>query len=295
MSLQEAIQQLINALSLGALYALLALGLAAVFGVLGLLNFAYGELVTIAGYTMFALQDTGLPLVVVVLIAVAAGVVGSLVMELVAFRPLRDASFVTVLFSSFAVAVIVQNLVRQFVSPRPQGVPPPGWFDSVLRMGPLVISAQSLVTLAVGAVAVVVLGTLLQRSRWGLAMRAAAADFETVRLMGARANRIISLAFAVSGLLAGIAGILWVARRGTVTPAMGFVPILKAFIAVVIGGLGSLQGAMIGGFVLALVEVGLEVLLPSGARPFTDAFSLLIVVAILYFRPQGLVGRQVPA
>jgi branched-chain amino acid transport system permease protein len=165
----------------------------------------------------------------------------------------------------------------------------------VLRMGPLVISAQSLVTLAVGAVAVVVLGTLLQRSRWGLAMRAAAADFETVRLMGARANRIISLAFAVSGLLAGIAGILWVARRGTVTPAMGFVPILKAFIAVVIGGLGSLQGAMIGGFVLALVEVGLEVLLPSGARPFTDAFSLLIVVAILYFRPQGLVGRQVPA
>jgi branched-chain amino acid transport system permease protein len=295
MSAQEAIQQLINALSLGALYALLALGLAAVFGILGLLNFAYGELVTIAGYTMFALQDTGLPLIPVVLIAIAAGVAGSLVMEIVAFRPLRDAPFVTVLFSSFAVAVIVQNLLRQLVSPRPQGVPPPGWFDSVLRIGPLLVSMQALVTLAVGLLAVVVLATSLQRSRWGLAMRAAAADFETTRLMGARANRIVSLAFALSGLLAGIAGILWVARRGTVTPEMGFVPILKAFIAVVIGGLGSLQGAMIGGFVLAFVEISLEVLLPSGARPFTDAFSLLIVVAILYLRPQGLVGTQVPA
>lgn len=295
MSAQEAIQQLINALSLGALYALLALGLAAVFSILGLLNFAYGELVTIAGYTMFALQDTGLPLIAVVLIAIAAGVAGSLVMEMVAFRPLRDAPFVTVLFSSFAVAVIVQSLLRQLVSPRPQGVPPPGWFDSVLRIGPLLVSMQALVTLAVGLLAVVVLATSLQRSRWGLAMRAAAADFETTRLMGARANRIVSLAFALSGLLAGIAGILWVARRGTVTPEMGFVPILKAFIAVVIGGLGSLQGAMIGGFVLAFVEISLEVLLPSGARPFTDAFSLLIVVAILYLRPQGLVGTQVPA
>lgn len=293
MTPEEVVQQLLNALSLGSLYALLALGLAMVWSVLGLLNFAYGELVTVTGYAMFFLvQFRTSSFLVAAIAGVAAAILVSLLTERVAFRPLRGASFMTLLFSSFAVAVIIQNLIRQLISPRPKGIPVPQAFDEVVHLGSFQVGVLPLLTLAVGLVTLTLLVAFLQRSRWGLAMRAAAEDFEATRLMGARANWIIALSFAVSGFVGGVAGVLWVARRGIVTPGMGFVPILKAFIAVVIGGLGSLRGAVLGGFVLAFVEVALTVLLPPAARPFTDALSLAVVVAILYLRPQGLVGKQ---
>ena len=292
MSAQEAIQQLINALSLGSLYAVLALGLAMVFSVLGLLNFAYGELLTITGYVMWALLGAGAPFAFAALGGIAAATIASLLMERVAFRPLRGASFIALLLSSFAVAVIVQNVIRQAISPRPKGLGVPSFFDEVLRVGSIRISVLSLLTLAVGLAALIVLAAFLQRSRSGLAMRAAAADFEVTRLMGARANRVIALAFGLSGLLGGIAGVLWVSRGGVVTPDMGFTPILTAFVAIVIGGLGSLRGAMFGGFALAALEIGLQTLLPSGVRPFTSALVLLAVVAVLYVRPGGIVGGR---
>ena len=291
MSPEAVIQQLINALSLGSIYALLALGLAIVFSILGLLNFAYGELVTVTGYVVFLLMSKNLPFGVAAVVGIAAAGAASLLIERVAFRPLRGASFVTLLFSSFAVSAIIKNLLRQVVSPRPKMIRIPQIFDQVIQVGPLQIGILPLATLAVGLVCLLALAAFLQRSNWGLAMRAAAEDFDTTRLMGARANRVIALSFAVSGIVAGVAGVLWVARRGAVSPDMGFVPILKAFIAVVIGGLGSLKGAVIGGFFLAFVEVALMVFLPTHIQPFTDAFALMMVVLILFFRPGGLVNR----
>lgn len=292
MSAEQLVQQLVNALSLGSLYALLALGLAMVYSVLGLLNFAYGELVTVTGYTILLGLDAGLPLPAAALMGVAAAVVAALVIEALAFRPLRGAPPITLLFSSFAVAVIVQNLIRQLVSPRPQGIAVPPWIDDVWVLGGLRVSVLAVVTLVVSLAALAALAAFLQRSRVGLAMRAAAQNFEVARLMGARANRVIALSFAVSGLIAGVAGLLWVARSGSVTPAMGFAPILKAFIATVIGGLGDLRGAVVGGFALGFIEIALIVALPASARPFTDASALLVVVAVLAVRPQGLAGRR---
>jgi branched-chain amino acid transport system permease protein len=294
-SVQEIVQHTINAISLGSLYAVLALGLAMVFSVLGLLNFAYGELLTITGYAMWALLEAGAPFALAAVLAIVAATAASLIMELVAFRPLRGASFIALLFSSFAVAVIVQNVIRQAISPRPKGLSVPSFFDEVIRIGSIRISLLSLVTLAVGMSALVVLAAFLQRSRWGLAMRAAATDFEVTRLMGAHANRVIALAFGVSGVLAGIAGVLWVSRSGVVTPDLGFTPILTAFVAIVIGGLASLRGAMLGGFAVAALEIFLQAYLPSGARPFTSALVLTAVVAVLYVRPGGLVGRGAEA
>ncbi|MBW3592069.1 MAG: branched-chain amino acid ABC transporter permease [Actinobacteria bacterium] len=293
--MEEVVQQVINALSLGSLYAVLALGLAMVFSVLGLLNFAYGELLTITGYVMWALLGAGTPFAVAAVLGILAATAAALLMELVAFRPLRGASFITLLFSSFAVAVIVQNVIRQAISPRPKGLSVPSFFDEVIRVGSIRISILSLITLAVGVTALILLATFLQRSRWGLAMRAAATDFEVARLMGARANRVVALAFAVSGVLAGIAGVLWVSRSGVVTPDLGFNPILTAFVAIVIGGLGSIRGAMLGGFALAALEIFMQAYLPSGARPFTSALVLVVVVAVLYVRPGGLVGRGAEA
>ncbi|MBI2239111.1 MAG: branched-chain amino acid ABC transporter permease [Actinobacteria bacterium] len=285
------IQQLVNALSLGSIYALFALGLAVVFSVLGLLNFAYGELVTVAGYAMMLLSRRGMPFWVMVLGAVPFTVLTSMAMEFVAFRPLRKASPVVRLFSSFALAVIIQNLIRQVISPRPQGVPVPEFFNDALSIGSIRIGVLPLITTGIGAACLVALTFFLRRSRAGLAMRAASQDFTVTRLMGVRANRVISLAFAISGALAGVAGVLWVSRRTSVHPTMGFGPVLKAFVATVIGGLGNLSGAVLGGFFLGFLEIALEVALPGVVRPFLDAIALSVVVAVLYFRPQGLLGR----
>lgn len=292
MTPSELVQQLVNALSLGAIYALFALGLAVVFSVLGLLNFAYGELVTVAGYTMMLLARDRLPFWVMVLVAVPVAVLLSMGMELVAFRPLRGAVPVVRLFSSFALAVIIQNLIRQIISPRPQGVPVPAFFNDVVKIGSIRIGVLPLISFAIGTACLVALSLFLRRSRSGLGMRAAAQDFTVSRLMGVRANRVISLAFAISGALAGVAGVLWVSRRTSVQPTMGFEPVLKAFVATVLGGLGNLTGAVVGGFFLGFLEIFLEVVLPAAWRPFLDAIALSVVVAILYFRPQGLLGGK---
>jgi branched-chain amino acid transport system permease protein len=164
-----------------------------------------------------------------------------------------------------------------------------------VQLGPVRISVLSIITASIGAISLVALTAFMRRSRSGLAMRAASQDFTTARLLGVRANRVISLAFLLSGLLAGIAGVLWIARTTSVNPATGFVPVIQAFIASVIGGLGNLRGAVIGGFFLGTLEVFLQALLPGSLLPYAQAASLLIVVAILYVRPQGLFGARAEA
>lgn len=288
---QEAVQQLINALSLGSTYALLALGLAMVFSIVGLVNFAHGELVTVAGYTMYLEERHGLSFAVAVPSAIVAAALAALLMERLAFRPLRGASFLTLLFSSFALSVIIQNLFAATISPRQKGVAIPNVFGEALHVGGYSIGWLQVITTATCLVALVVLTLFLRRTAQGLGMLAASQDFQVTRLMGIPANRVIATAFAISGALAGVAALFVVARRGTVDPQMGFTPVLKAFIATIIGGLGSLSGAVVGGFVLGGIEVVLDSTLPNGALPFRDAFALLLVIAILYWRPEGLLTR----
>jgi branched-chain amino acid transport system permease protein len=216
-------------------------------------------------------------------------------MELVAFRPLRNASFVSLLFTSFAVAQLIQGAFRQAVSVRARGIPVPALFDEAIQLGPVRISVLSMITAAIGAISLVALTSFMRRSRAGVAMRAASQDFTAARLSGVRANRVISLAFLISGILAGIAGVLWIARTTSVNPATGFVPVIQAFIASVIGGPGNLRGAVIGGFFLGTLEVFLQATLPGSLLPYAQGVTLMIVVAILYVRPQGLFGQRVEA
>lgn len=290
MSGSEFIQQVVNALSLGGTYALLALGLALVFSVMGLVNFAYGELVTVTGYTMYVLITRGVPWAIAAVVGILAAVVTSLLMERLAFRPLRNASFLTLLFSSFALSVILQNVFRATVSARPRGFEGPELFVRSVQIGAVSISALNVITVLAAAACLVVLALFMRRTLAGISMTAAAENFDVARLMGVKANRVIALAFAVSGLLAGVAGVLWVSRSGNIYPAMGFVPIIKAFVAVVIGGLGSLSGAVIGGFILATVEVFMTATLPSSLQPFVEPLSLTFVIAILFFKPNGLLA-----
>lgn len=286
------LQQLLNALSLGGTYALLALGLAVVFSIIGLINFAHGELMTIAGYVVAFSLAAALPLPLGIMLAVVVTTLSAMAMEHIAFRPARGASTATLLLTSFVVSTILRVLFQNFISARPIPVPLPSMLSGVFRIGPLhlgIIQSVSIVTTAVMLAGLVL---FLNRTVAGRAMRAAAEDFAVVRLMGLRANSIVATAFAISGLLAGVAGILWVAQRGSVDPLMGFLPVLKAFIAAIIGGLGSLPGAVAGGFLLGFIEVTLQAWLPSALLPYRDAFAITLVIAVLLLRPQGLLARK---
>lgn len=286
------LQQFVNALSLGGTYALLALGLAVVFSVLGLINFAHGELMTLTGYAIFFALAAGLPYPVALVLGVLASTLSAIVMERIAFRPLRNSSATVMLLSSFAVAAMLHVLFQNLISARPKAIPAPQFLMRNVDFLGLQIGAVQLVSIAVTAISLLALTLFLRQSTLGIAMRAAASDFNVTRLMGINANLVISTAFAISGLLAGIAALLWLFQRGSVDPLMGFMPVLKAFIAAVLGGLGSLSGAVVGGLLLGFIEVGLRAYLPDGMQAYREAMSLAAVIAVLFFYPSGLVPRR---
>ncbi|MFD1329134.1 branched-chain amino acid ABC transporter permease [Mycoplana ramosa] len=286
------LQQLVNALSLGGTYALLALGLAVVFSIMGLINFAHGELMTATGYGLCFALIFGLPFGLAVVVALAVGIALVLLMERTAFRPVRGASGTTLLLTSFAVSGILRVLFQNFISARPQPVPMPMSLSGTIEIGSVHIGIIQAISILATVIMLVGLNLFLRTTVLGRAMRAASEDFAIVRLMGIRANAVVATAFAISGLLAGVAGILWVAQRGSVDPLMGFLPVLKAFIAAIIGGLGSLSGAVAGGFLLGFIEVFLQAYLPEALLSYRDAFTILLVIGVLLFAPQGLLARK---
>ena len=290
-STSEAAQQVVNALSLGSVYALLGIGVAAVFSVLGLINFAHGELVTLAGFTMFVLRINDVPWPVVVPAAILAAGVAAVLMERIAFRPVRGAPIITLLLTSLGLSLIIQNVLLIFVGARGKSIRIGDWSNSTFHIGSVVVQWFDVATVVTTALALFLLSMFLRRSVRGLALRAAADDFTTTRLMGIRANSIITGAFLVSGLLAGVAAFFYIGTLGQVGYDYGFTPLLKGFIAAVIGGLGRLSGAVVGGYVLAGLEIFFQVVLPNEQTPFTTAIVFAIVVLVLLFRPQGLVGR----
>lgn len=283
------LQQTINAVALGGTYALLALGLAIIFSIMGMINFAHGELMTTTGYALMYCGLAGLPFLVSAPVAVIAAMAMAVAMERIAFRPVRKGTPATMLVTSFAVAVILQTLFQNLIASRSQPVILPDALAQSVAVGNLTIGINQLFAIAITATILVALNLFLRRTALGIAMRAAAEDFSVARLMGVRANAVIAGAFAISGALAGAAGVLWVAQRASVDPLMGFVPVLKAFIAAIVGGLGSLTGAVAGGFALAFIEIYLTAYLPEAWQPFKEALALGCVILVLLWRPNGLI------
>lgn len=290
--MELVLQQFVNALSLGGTYALLALGLALIFSILGMINFAHGDLMTIAGYSVVFLVQAGAPFWPACGLAVLVSGGAAIVMERVAFRPIRGRSLAIMLLTSFAVSGILHVGFQNLISPRPIALAVPDVLARSIAFGGITLGVVQLISVGATFLLLGVLTLVLQQTRYGIAVRAAAQDFPVSRLMGIRANQLIALTFGVSGMLAGVAGLLWVAQRGAVDPLLGFLPILKAFIATVLGGLGSLPGAVLGGFMLGALEVSLRALLPPDALPFRDAIALSLVILLLLGRPQGLLGRR---
>jgi branched-chain amino acid transport system permease protein len=284
------IQTLVDAVSVGGLYALTALGIGLIFGIMRLINFAHGEFIMIAGYALLALL--GQPLPVMLLGGFLAAILLALVTERAAFRPLRNADPAMLLISSFAVSFFLQKMLILLVGARPKGI------DFLPELGRQVellgIRLQSLqiVTIIVTAVLLAALTAFLRMTRYGLEMRAAAEDFTMARVLGVRANRVIAIAFALSGLLAAIVSCLVVAQTGIVQPRMGMQLVIIAFVGTVIGGLGNLAGAALGGFLVGVVTILLQALLPPELRIFREAFVFIAVIVVLLFRPKGLLPAR---
>jgi branched-chain amino acid transport system permease protein len=281
---------IINTLSLGSLYALLALGLVFVYGILKLVNFAYGEYLMVAGYAMYVFGTfTQIPWYITIVLAVLIASLTSYLTELVAFRPVRSKSLNAMLVTSFAVSVLLQNAAVLFVSPRARAVPlPPAFNQSVTLLG-VTTPMRNLLTIATAVLLLTALTLLMKYTVLGIAMRAAADKFTTTRLMGVPANLVISVAFIISGFLAGVVSIFWVGRSASVDPLIGFAPLLIAFIATVIGGMHSLLGAVVGGFVYGLLFNVLSIMLPASMINYRDAFMFVIVILFLLIRPEGLI------
>jgi branched-chain amino acid transport system permease protein len=284
-----AIQFVIDVLSLGGAYALMALGLVIIYGILRLVNFAYGELIMVAGYTMYLSSGSGLPWLIMAVLAVGMAVLFGILTDYIAFRPVRAKSVTAVLITSFAFSNLLQNGALLFISPRPRNVPLPDIFSQTVTIGGAITPVRNLITIAASIVLLAAVAFLMRKTTLGIAMRAAATNFTMARMLGVPANLIISSAFALSGFLAGVVGILWIGRIGTVVPGVGLEPLLVAFIATVIGGMRSLPGALIGGFLLALIDTTLNYTLSQDLLKFRDAFTFSLVILILLWRPQGLI------
>lgn len=293
----EAAQQIVNGLSLGSVYALLAIGVAAVFSVLGLINFAHGEIVTLCGFVMLFLATNdwvSVPWWVIVPVTILSGGGVAVLMERIAFRPVRGAPPITLLLTSFGLSIIIQNLLLFFAGARGKSIEIPDWSNATFHVKSVVVQWFDLATVLTTFGTLAVFSVFLRRSVRGLAMRAAAEDFTMTRMMGIRANSVVTVAFLASGLLAGTAAFFYIGTTGQVAYNYGFDPLLKGFIAAVIGGLGSLSGAVAGGFILAGLEIFFQVTLPAENTQFSSVIVFGIVVLVLLLRPQGIfAGRTV--
>ena len=281
---------IINAVSLGSTYALLSLGMVIVYGILKLVNFAYGELIMIAGYSLFVLTlGPRLPWIAMAVLAVGVAVLTSYLTERVAFRPVREKSLTAMLITSFAVSTLLQNAALLIISPRARGVPLPAVFSESAQVLGQSVPIRNILAILTSLALLGLLMLLFRKTVLGIALRAASDNFRMTRMLGVPANLVISVAFAISGLLAGVVALFWVGRTASVTPTIGAAPLLVAFVATVIGGMRSLLGAVVGGYIYGILFSLIGVLLPQVLLEFREAFMFVIVILILLFRPEGLI------
>jgi branched-chain amino acid transport system permease protein len=284
------IEYTIDGISLGSLFALFSLGIGLLFGIMRLINFAHGELIMIGAFGFTFIVSPPWP--IRILIVVGLVVVAAVAMERVAFRYARGADPDTLLVTSFAVSFLLQNLAILLFGALPRSVALYPFLTDSVHVGTYTIPTIEFVTVGVTAVLLVSFGAFLNRTRMGVQMRAAAENFTMARLLGVRANNVVATAFAFSGLLAGVAAFILVQQTGIVQPTIGVSPVLAAFVATILGGLGSLTGAVVGGYFLGGLTVALQALLPFAVRSYRDAFVFGIVLLVLVLRPHGLLVHR---
>ncbi|WP_297428541.1 branched-chain amino acid ABC transporter permease [Clostridium sp.] len=285
----EFLQQLINGLALGSVYALLALGYTMVYGIIQLINFAHGEIYMIGAFSGFYCASTlKLPLIPTLLVAMAVSALAGIIIEKVAYKPLRNSPRIALLITAIGVSLFLQNAMRLLVGSSPKPFPDLINAGSI-NLGPIQIEVKTILMFGVSALLVISLQFIVYKTKVGKAMRASSQDMEAASLMGINVDNTISITFAIGSALAGIAGVLVAISYPSITPYMGAMPGLKAFVAAVLGGIGSIPGALVGGIAIGLLETFSKAYISTN---FSDAIVFSILIIILLIKPSGLLGKK---
>jgi len=292
MTLETFLQQLINGLSIGSLYALIAIGYTMVYGILRLINFAHGDIFMMAAYfTYFGIAVFFLPWYVTFFITIVLTVLLGVGIERFAYRPLRDAPKTSLLISAIGVSFLLENLATYLFSGKPQAFPNFPLMTTPINFGSLTIQPVSILIPIVTFFIMIGLLFLINHTKVGMAMRAVSVDYDTAKLMGIKINGVISSTFAIGSGLAAVGAILWCMKYPSVLPLMGVVIGLKCFIAAVIGGIGNVKGAVLGGLILGFSETLMVAFFPA-LTGYRDAVAFIILIIILLFLPNGLLGKK---
>lgn len=290
MTLSIFLQYCLTGISIGSIYALIAIGYTMVYGILRLINFAHGDIFMMAAYFMiFAMVDFQIPWYISLIIVCVGTVLLGIVIEKVAYKPLRSAPRMSIMISAIGVSYFLQNLATYLFSALPKSYPDIAFLNKTITMGEISTSVVTFITPILTIVLVVVLLWLINHTKIGMAMRAVSKDFETSKLMGIKINGVISFTFAIGCLLAAIGSVLYFVPRPSVYPLAGSLPGLKCFIAAVFGGIGSIPGAVVGGFIIGLSETFIKAF---GYSEFSDVFTFVLLIAVLLFKPTGLFGEK---
>ena len=277
------LQHIVNALSLGSLYALIAIGYTMVYGILRLINFAHGDIFMLGGYFAFFI------------VAISLTALLGIGLERVAYRPLRDSPKISVMISAIGASFLIENLATVVFGGRQKGFPVPDIFNKLFTFGSsknaVTVVAISAVIPIVTAVLLVLLLWVVNKTKTGMAMRAVSTDLDAARLQAIDVDKTISFTFGIGSLMAAIGGILWALKYPQLNPTMGIMPGLKCFIAAVLGGIGNIGGAVLGGFLLGFLEIMIIAFLPA-LTGYRDAFAFIVLILVLLFKPAGLLGKN---
>ena len=288
--MQELFPYLLNGVSVGGQYALIAIGYTLVYGILRLINFAHGDVFMVAGLVM-VYSTTSMPIYLAIPLVLVATVALGFTIERVAYKPLRTAPRMSVMISAIGVSYLIQNLAFYITGgvPQPVSNPIPWISDNVVLFGAST-KRVTLITPFLTIFLVIVLVYLINNTKIGMAMRAAAKDFETAQLMGIKINSVISMTFVIGSFLAAVGSMLYFTNYPSVAITSGGMPGLKAFVAAVFGGIGSIPGAVVGAFIIGLCE---EIIKGLGYTTFSDAFTFALLIVVLCVKPTGLFGEKV--
>jgi branched-chain amino acid transport system permease protein len=285
-------QHLANGISLGSLYALIAIGYTMVYGILRLINFAHGDIIMLSAYAVFfGVGVFALPWWAAVLISIVITTIIGMGIERAAYRPLRDSPRISILISAIGVSFLIENLGLVLFGGRAKGFYRLDFFTASKEIAGITINTLTFAIPAVTILLLVLLNFLVNHTKVGMAMRATSKDVEATRLMGINVDNIISFTFMIGSALAAIGGIMWGLKYPQIHPLIGIMPGLKCFIAAVVGGIGNMSGAVLGGFLLGIGEIMLVAFLPALAG-YRDAFAFIILIIILLLRPTGLLGEK---
>jgi branched-chain amino acid transport system permease protein len=279
---------LLGGISVGGQYALIAIGYTMVYGILRLINFAHGDIFTVAGFIMVYAAAT-MPLYVSIPLVIILTILLGVLVEKVAYKPLRTAPRMSVMISAIGMSYLLQNLMWYVTGGLAKQYPTLPWISDTVNIVGVSTKRVTIITPILTVVLVVALVLLIQKTKIGMAMRAASRDFETAQLMGIKINNVISFTFVVGSGLAAVGSMLYFSNYATVTPTVGAMPGLKAFVAAVFGGIGSIPGAVIGGFIIGICESFIK---GAGWTTFSDAFTFALLIVILAVKPTGLFGEN---